>query len=107
MEEKYAIISNFSMCFANIIYEIAIISFLKKFKKRRIFQMNLSHVESNQSTSLIATQSGSTEERHTISKFHNKNYGLLFISWYQTMRGKNVITNGGNCQQKHVGDSII
>lgn len=95
------------LTFANIIYEIAIISFLKKFKKRRIFQMNLSHVESNQSTSLIATQSGSTEERHTISKFHNKNYGLLFISWYQTMRGKNVITNGGNCQQKHVGDSII
>ena len=42
MEEKYAIISNFSI--TNIIYEIAIISFLKKYEKRRIFQMNLSHV---------------------------------------------------------------
>lgn len=51
MEEKYA----------NTIHEIVIISFLKKYKKRKIFQMNLSHVESNQSTSLIATQSGSTE----------------------------------------------
>ena len=43
------------------IHEIVIISFLKKYKKRKIFQMNLSRVESNQSTSLIATQSGSTE----------------------------------------------
>ena len=76
MEEKYAIISNFSI--TNIIYEIAIISFLKKYEKRRIFQMNLSHVESNQSTSLIATQSGSTEGKTYNIKVSQQELRLAF-----------------------------
>ena len=66
MEEKY------------IVYEIVIISFLRKYKKRKIFQMNLSHVESNQSTSLITTQSGSTEEKTYNIKVSQQELRLVF-----------------------------
>ena len=66
MEEKY------------IVYEIVIISFLRKYKKCKIFQMNLSHVESNQSTSLITTQSGSTEEKTYNIKVSQQELRLAF-----------------------------
>ena len=77
MEEKFAIISN-TIHFTNMIYEIAIILFLKMYKKRKKFQMNLSHVESNQSTSLITTQSGSTEEKTYNIKVSQQELRLVF-----------------------------
>ena len=61
-----------------MIYEIAIILFLKMYKKRKKFQMNLSHVESNQSTSLITTQSGSTEEKTYNIKVSQQELRLAF-----------------------------
>ena len=61
-----------------MIYEIAIILFLKMYKKRKKFQMNLSHVESNQSTSLIATQSGSTEGKTHNIKVSQQELRLAF-----------------------------
>ena len=61
-----------------MIYEIAIILFLKMYKKRKKFQMNLSHVESNQSTSLITTQSGSTEEKTYNIKVSQQELRLVF-----------------------------
>ena len=83
MEEKFAIISNtisyfLVWYFTNMIYEIAIILFLKKYKKRKKFQMNFSHVESNQSTSPIATQSGSTEGKTYNIKVSQQELRLVF-----------------------------